>query len=217
MQLRNYSVVVFAALAVGQARAQDVPLSKILVENEGWRGVAHRPVFPAAQKVLTKNGVYAIHEKGQHVEFLVSGVLAGSLSLPGLTAPTCLALWPDQGHLVIGTADGPYMWAVRLEKDGSFGPGDRYYSLRTRAGAKMRVTALTLDAGYLLYACTPLGVQIFDPTGRLSGVVPVPGDDEPTAIAIAGPDGDTLFVASGAKVFARKIQGKGAAAAKQKK
>ena len=80
-------------------------------------------------------------------------------------------LWPDEGHLVIGEADGAYLWAVRIEKDGSFGPGDRYYSLRTRPNEKMHVAAMTMDAGYLLYACTPLGIQVFDPTGRLSGVI----------------------------------------------
>ncbi|MBI1833169.1 MAG: SMP-30/gluconolactonase/LRE family protein [Planctomycetes bacterium] len=130
------------------------------------------------------------------------------LTLRGLSNPACLTLWPDEGHLVIGETDGAYLWAVRIEKDGRFGPGDRYYSLRTKAGVKMHVAAMTMDAGYLLYACTPLGIQVFDPTGRLSGVIAAPSKDATTAITIGGAKADELFVAAGDKIFARKIQGK---------
>ena len=126
----------------------------------------------------------------------------------GPKSPTCLALWPDEGHLVIGESDGAYLWAVRIEKDGSLGAGDRYYSLRTKPNEKMHVTAMTMDAGYLLYACTPLGIQVFDPTGRLSGVIAAPAKETMTAITIGGEKADTLFVASGERIYARKIQGK---------
>src|SRR5262249_43010288 len=90
--------------------------------------------------------------------------------LDGLAETSCLALWPDGGHLVIGEATGAWLWAVRVESDGRLGPGDRYYSLRTDPGKPTSVNALTVDAGGLLYACTPQGVQVFDPTGRLAGV-----------------------------------------------
>jgi sugar lactone lactonase YvrE len=129
------------------------------------------------------------------------------LKLPGLF-PSCMTMWPDEGHLVIGEATGAYLWAVRIEADGSFGPFDRYYSLRTKPNETMHVTALVMDAGYLLYACTPLGIQVFDPTGRLSGVIAAPSKEPMTAITIGGAKADELFVAAGNKIFARKIQGK---------
>jgi enterochelin esterase family protein len=70
------------------------------------------------------------------------------------------------------------------------------------------VTALTVDDKGRVYACTPLGVQVFDPTGRLSGVLLKPADGDLTAVALGGPDGDTLFVACGEKIFARKTKAK---------
>jgi sugar lactone lactonase YvrE len=140
---------------------------------------------------------------------VVRGTLPGkALKLKGLVAPNCLAVWPDEGHLVIGEADGAYLWAVRIEKDGSLGPGDRYYSLRTEPGKKLPITAMTTDAGYLLYAATPLGIQVFDPTGRLSGVIAAPAKESMTALAIGGEKADTLFVSAGERIYARKIQGK---------
>jgi len=159
---------------------------------------------------------YSIEADGKTVVRVMDRTVE-PLKLKGLIAPNCLALWPDEGHLVIGESDGAYLWAVRIEKDGSLGLGDRYYSLRTKPEGKTPVTAMTLDAGYLLYACTPLGVQVFDPTGRLSGVIAQPSKDAMTAIAIGGEKADTLFVAAGEKVFARKIQGKASYTLKKEK
>ena len=226
-------------------RAQDIPLSKILVEKENWR-VAAGPLLPVTYLEAFPSGDLAINYGGAHGSLTTKGeVLPGpkvlfvrtvrmasatkgsyfidddsklvsvvdgkrieSPKLAGLKAPTCLTVWPDEGHLVVGEADGAYLWAVRIEKDGSLGRGDRYYSLRTKPNEKMHVTAMTMDAGYLLYACTPLGIQVFDPTGRLSGVIAAPAKETMTAITIGGEKADTLFVAAGDKIYARKIQGK---------
>lgn len=237
--------------------AQDIPLSKILVEKEGWREIASG--FASVSFLDAKpNGEIVIHSGGpigqvdlsgkaekvdvprtalngkwqnlaisaRNLKYMLDGahILIGNgkktarFHLPkGLTAANCITLWPDNGHAVIGESDGPYLWAIRIEEDGSFGPGDRYYSLRTRPGEKMTVTTMTMDTGYLLYACTPLGIQVFDPTGRLSGVIAAPSKDAMTAITIGGAKADELFVAAGDKIFARKIQGKASYTLKKSK
>ena len=244
--MKRYCIPLILILSVmSRLHAQDIPLSKILVEKEGWRvavavagpathleggpggeiainqGGAHGTlttkgnylpgppiiIVRTARTALTMKGNYVIDDNGK-IACFKDGMRISSLQLAGLKAPACLTLWPDEGHLVIG--DGAYLWAVRLEKDGSFGPGDRYYSLRTKPNERMHVAAMTMDAGYLLYACTPIGIQVFDPTGRLCGVIPVPGKTTMTAIAIGGEKADTLFVAAGERIYARKIQGKAA-------
>ena len=146
-----------------------------------------------------------------------NGLKRHRVDFKGPKSPKCVTLWPDEGHLVIGEADGAYLWAVRIEADGTLGPGDRYYSLRTKPNEKMPVTAMTMDAGYLLYACTPLGIQVFDPTGRLSGVIAAPSKETMTAITIGGEKADTLFVAAGDKIYARRIQGKAIYSKKKEK
>jgi hypothetical protein len=129
------------------------------------------------------------------------------LRMEGLVAPLSLTLWPDEGHLVIGESNGAWLWAVRIETDGTLGPGDRYYSLRTERDVPLPVTAMTMDAAGLLYACTPLGIQAFDPTGRLSGVFTAPAKESMTALTLGGPQGDALFVACGEALYSRKIHG----------
>lgn len=237
------------AFCVTPLAAQDIPLSKILVEKDSWREVARGlkritwiegepkgdiaiytgersallridrkvdlvplPPFltPTRDNTVVRarsGSTYRIAKDGKGIDWSVADKTE-TRTLPGLIAPTCLTLWPDQGHLVIGEADGAYLWAVRIESNGSLGPGDRYYSLRTRPNEKMHVTAMTIDAGNLLYACTPLGVQVFDPTGRLSGVIPAPSKEPMIAITLGGANADELFVAAGEKIFARRIQGK---------
>ncbi|HZZ80737.1 MAG TPA: SMP-30/gluconolactonase/LRE family protein [Gemmataceae bacterium] len=245
--------VVLAALAA-PLRAQDIPLSKILVDKEGWRQVAaglkdisHLEGMPGGSVAVNLNGApgtlgldgkfmagpdvyllrnahsvmvgkknYAIDREGKSLNCFEGGKRIDMLKLPGLKTPSCVAVWPDDGHLVIGESDGAYLWAVRIEKDGKFGPGDRYYSLRTRAGEKMSVSAMTMDASFLLYACTPIGIQVFDPTGRLSGVIAAPAKEPMTAITIGGAKADELYVGAGDRIFARKIQFKAAYTLKKK-
>lgn len=243
------------------AIAQDIPLSKILVEKEGWREVAkdwpnvtllegeavgsvriYQPT-PAGQispmgevtrlpkvvvgkemsatSVTGPKGTYSIvtDPKGKKsVHFKAVAIKdEPMLKLPGLLTPSCLTLWPDDGQLVIGEADGAYLWAVRIEADGTFGPGDRYYSLRTRPKEPLPVSAMVMDASFLMYACTPLGVQVFDPTGRLSGVVAAPSKEPMTAITIGGEKADQLFVAAGDRIYARRIHAKAAYTLKKTK
>jgi sugar lactone lactonase YvrE len=240
--------------ATAPVAAQDIPLSKILVEKEPWRQVAanvrdvtHLDAAPTGEIAINQNGAhctlttkgeilpgpniiivrtaksamtqakrkYAIDADGKSINCFEADKKHAAFKADGLKFASCLALWPDEGHLVIGESEGAYLWAVRIEKNGSLGPGDRYYSLRTKPNEKMHVTAMVMDAGYLLYACTPLGIQVFDPTGRLSGVIASPSKETMTAITIGGATADELFVAAGEKIYARRIQGKAAYSAKK--
>jgi sugar lactone lactonase YvrE len=200
-----------------RAVAQDMPLSQILIDGEGWREAAKgsKPSHDRSARVETKSGYrYSVNpEKGV---ILLHGKLAKGeetppkeMKVPGLVKPSCLVLWNDQGTLVVGDAGGKHLWAFRIEKDGSLSAGDRYYPLRMRPGEKASgVTAMTVDAKGRLYACTPLGVQVFDPTGRLCGLLLNPTGDTPSAIVFGGEGGSSLIIAAGEKVFARKLQPK---------
>jgi sugar lactone lactonase YvrE len=186
-------------LLAGAARAQDMPLSQILIEGEGWRAVekSAAPTFPDPARTTSRKGM----------TFTADG-----LKGHGPASPSGVVLWPDEGTLVVGDRAGKHLWAFRVEKDGSLTCGERYYALRVKPGQTASgVTALTADSAGRLYACTPLGVQVFDPTGRLSGVLLKPGEGDLTAIAFGGEKHDTLFVLCGGKVYARKTQARGAA------
>lgn len=131
------------------------------------------------------------------------------LNVP-LAEPSGLVLWPDQSTLVAGDAGGKYLWAFRIEKDGSLTCPEPYYPLRMRPGeTASHVQGLTVDSAGRVYATTPLGLQIFDPTGRLSGVLLNPSRTAPSVVAFAGSDRDLLVMACGNTVYARRLQARG--------
>src|SRR5262249_35185688 len=65
--------------------------------------------------------------------------------------PQCLALWPDQGTLVISGLAEPWLWAVRVEANGELGHAERYYALRAPPGLPSVVLDMTVDAATRLY------------------------------------------------------------------
>lgn len=128
-----------------------------------------------------------------------------------VVSPSALTLWPDEGTLVIGYPASDYLWACRIEKDGTLGAKDRYYALRLTNGREGgRVAQMTEDDARRLYAATSEGVQIYDPTGRMSGVVLKPERGDVTAVTIGGAGHSNLYIGIGGKVYARKIKSKGA-------
>ena len=181
--MRWLLIAVVCALSVGRTSAQDMPLSQVLIEGEGWKEV------PRSSAVFRPR--LAVHAPGiEHATYQVYSPLAGT--------------W------FIGSSTGKYVWAFRGEKDGSLTAGQPYCSLRVPRGqSDMPVTALTLDADGRIYASTPLGVQIFDPTGRLCGVLTNPSREPLIDVNLAGPEGNLLFVADKNNVYVRKVKARG--------
>jgi len=235
-------------VALGAASAQDMPLSQIIKEGEGWRpikagyariiGLIQLPggivtvyheggsdrirsdgrvaqssgeVVAAPAQVRTNRGfAYVIRGEPPRVSLL--GKNRPNIDASGISRPAGLALSPDESTLFIGDSSGRAVWAFRIEADGRLSCGEPYCPLRLPPGKKESgVSALASDAAGRIYAATPLGVQVFDPTGRLCGVLAKPANAELTALAFGGKDLDTLHVACGDGVYARKMLAKGRA------
>lgn len=118
-----------------------------------------------------------------------------------------LAVSNDETTLFAGSADGKSVFTFRIEQNGELSAKDRYVAPRKpREGIAGSIPGMTLDKANRIYAATSLGVQVFDPTGRLCGVLLQP--DFPKfadAIAFAGPDKTTLYALVGQKLYTRKI------------
>jgi hypothetical protein len=224
------------ALSCYQAAAQDMPLSQIVKEGEGWKVLGSvKPPAPLQMGI-------ALDGQGGHVRYstgLIDGLsTAGPFfgTVPGkrilasiapvgkmgkatfevsvselpLTEPAGVVLWRDGSTLVIADAGAKHLWAFRVANDGSLAAGEKYYPLRVRKGVeRSEAGGLTIDGDGRIYAATSEGVQVFDPTGRLCGMLCPPTKGKLTDLFFDSKEADRLCVVCDGKVYGRKLLVKG--------
>ncbi len=142
----------------------------------------------------------------------------------GIAAPNGITLSPDQGSLAVSEYGGEYVWTFRIEPDGALTAKTPYMTMRRPidpAGEfkfgeppPLKKTAngdgMTSDMQGRFYVTSALGVQVFDPTGRLCGVLPKPQPDKPlTSCALSGEKREYLYVTNGDRIYRRKVQAMG--------
>jgi enterochelin esterase family protein len=194
-------------------QAQDMPLSQILIDGEGWRlsslkasavkglhGITGGPDDCRYESDPEKQQIVKVSRDGKRTTVATGEAYHG------------LVLTPDGGTLVAGASEGNALWAFRVEKDGTLTGKDAYFALRVPPGKKVvSVGPLTVDRVGRVYAATGLGIQVFDPTGRLCGVLVPPSQHSPlpSALSFGGDKGDELLVAWGDKLHARTLKTRG--------
>jgi sugar lactone lactonase YvrE len=125
--------------------------------------------------------------------------------------PNGVILWPDQGTLVVTESAEPILWTFRVERDGSLTGKDRYYGPLqvSPAGGGPGSDGMKVDSIGRLYVTTRMGLQMFDPTGRLGGTILKPHAGPLSNVCFGGKNLDTLYVTAGDKVFKRRVQATG--------
>jgi hypothetical protein len=178
---------VFTALLLfvaAPAFAQDMPLSMFLLDGEGWKKSTNQPPpLPQPRRPLDITG----HQ------------------------PRAIELSPDGGTVFAEHPGGRAVWAYRVGENGELTGGEPYCPLRRREGQKeLAVTGLTVDTAGRVYAATPDGVQVFDPTGRLCGVLTLPATGDTGHVRWTGVKKNLLTLRVGGVWYVRKLSATGA-------
>lgn len=158
--LAGFALVLLAPAAA----AQDMPLSQILIDGEGWKPAHGSATRPASAALVTRS-------PDGSTEFTWT--------------PKC----------------GSFIEARQRGAADSI-PAAPYCPLRVTRGTQPSVTALTTDKDGRIYAATPLGIQVFDPTGRMCGVIAAP----PGRIDALAFEGNQLTAWVGDTKYARKLK-----------
>jgi gluconolactonase len=161
--------------------------------------------------VVAANGGIYVTDPGHGQVWYINPKREKRVVVDGLK-PNGVILWADGGTLVVTDAQEATLWTFRIEPDGSLSQKDRYYGpLRmvlgqTRTGSD----GMTVDTAGRLYVATLAGLQMFDPIGRMGGVIASPVTGKPLSnVCFGGPKLDNLYVTAGDKVFKRPTQATG--------
>jgi enterochelin esterase family protein len=128
-----------------------------------------------------------------------------------VTRPNGIAISPDQQTLAVSDHGGKHVWAWRIEKDGALTGGASYMTMQLPVGkAEALGDGMTAEDKGRWLVTTDLGVQVFDPAGRLAGIIAKPvANGKIVSVEFAGKDRDLLFIAAGDKIFSRKLKVRG--------
>jgi enterochelin esterase family protein len=128
-----------------------------------------------------------------------------------VTKPNGITLSPDQGTLAVSDHGGKFVWVFRIEADGSLVYPQNYMTMRTPLSDPdvAKGDGMATDADGRYYVTSAEGLQMYDPTGRMGGVIAKPQDAGLVSATFAGPGLAYLYVACGDKVYRRKTKTKG--------
>jgi len=160
--------------------------------------------------VVTRNGRIYFTDTGAGQVVMVP-TSARNLGGPrpvagGITAPNGIALSADQKQLIVSEYKGTNVWTFLIGEEGALFGGERYMTLVVPPGkTESAGDGSTMDADGRAYVTSTAGIQMFDWTGRLGGVIAKPrADTTPVSCAFGGPGRQYLFVCDKDKVWRRK-------------
>jgi gluconolactonase len=129
----------------------------------------------------------------------------------GINAPNGIALSPDGSTLAVSEYRGTNVWVFVVKQDGTLTSGARYMTLRTPPGKTDSAgDGMSVDSAGRWYVTSHAGIQIFDTTGRLSGVIARPQNKGIVSCGFGGPKSEYLYVCNADKLFRRKTLAQGA-------
>jgi enterochelin esterase family protein len=174
---------------------------------------------------ISKDGIIYFTETGKHQVTMVDPkTKTVKAADTGIAGPNGIAFSPDGGTLAVSDYNGEFVWAFAVQADGSLTAKAPYMTMRRPIDPKGDFQfnnpppyksaaggdGMCTDTDGRYYVATALGVQIFDPIGRLCGVLPKPQSDRPlTNCVLAGPNHEYLYVTNGDKVFRRRVKASG--------
>jgi len=170
--------------------------------------------------ILPDGTIYVTETGKRQVTRIDPKTGAKSAADAGITGPNGISLSNDSGTLAVSDSKGGQTWMFRVRADGTLDakmptmemrrPIDQKGEFKFNEPPPLLAASggdgMAVDRAGRWYVTSALGVQVFDPTGRLCGVLPKPRPDKPlTSCVLAGPKRDELHVTNGDTVYRRKL------------
>ena len=181
----------------------------VAFSSSGDREVIADRVEPNDLVVTAKGGIYFTETGKSQVTYIAPGgqpVKAGT----GPAKPNGIALSPDQETLAVSDYAGEHVWVWRIANDGTLEFSQPYMTMRLPGpGEPSRGDGMATDSAGRYYVTSAAGLQMFDPTGRMGGVILAPQARQLVSVEFSGPELSYLYVCNGDKIYRRRTKSRG--------
>ncbi len=185
------------------------PGNILAFDSKGKKEVVATDVEPNDLVVTAKGHIYFTETGKSQITHIAPGkmpVKAGT----GPKTPNGITLSLDQQTLAASDYSGEHVWVWRIGTDGQLEFSQPYMTMRVPTGSvSSKGDGMTTDAAGRYYVTSAAGLQIFDPTGRMAGVVMAPQNKPLVSVEFSGPQLSYLYVCCGDKIFRRKTRATG--------
>jgi gluconolactonase len=208
----------------GRLAAIDLKTKKLEVLSDGYEG--KRFNAPNDLVVDREGGIYFTDPHFRAPQPLPQGKTAvyyrsadGKVSrlIDDLPAPNGVILSPDQKTLYVIPTGQKEMMAYPVPSPGKLGEGRVFCTLQQREpNGNSGGDGLTVDTQGNLYITSGLGLQVFNPEGKMLGIIRFP--EQPANATFGGKERKTLYVTARTSLYSVEMQAQGlppAAAAKR--
>ena len=128
--------------------------------------------------------------------------------IDNLPNPNGVILSVDEKTLYVIPSGQPEMMSYPIEAPGKIGKGKVFCTLKGPEGKKPGGgDGLTIDSKGNLYITSGLGLQVFDPTGKLLGIISLP--EVPANVTFGGADFKTLYVTARTSLYTVRTEATG--------
>ena len=127
-----------------------------------------------------------------------------------IRGPNGICLSPDMGILTVSEYEGDKVWAFATQAGLGASHGDAYMSMRRPSdGSACLGDGMTVDTAGRFYIASAIGLQMFDATGRISGIIAKPSSTNMSNVAFSGPERKHLYVTCRNAIYKRLTKAKG--------
>lgn len=194
--------------------------------SDGEVQVVATGVKPNDLAVASDGTIYITETRAKQVTRIDPATGTVTVVDEGITRPNGIALTADGGTLAVSDHGGGNAWTFRVLPDGRLDSkmptmtlrlpidpeGDFAFHQPPPYKSSSRGDGMAVGAGGRYYITSALGVQVFDPTERFSGLLPTPDTTQPLTSCVLGKVSDTepekqyLYIANGKTVFRRQVK-----------
>jgi sugar lactone lactonase YvrE/enterochelin esterase-like enzyme len=200
--------------AVGQGNGRDPNKTIVAIDPESKKVTTIATSVAPNDLVVSKAGWIYFTDTAQG-QVIMCPTQTEKLPRPrvaagGINKPNGIGLSPDGKFLIVSEYGGTNAWSFVVNADGTLWAGERYMELRAPVNRPdSGGDGMTVDASGRPFITSHLGIQMFDATGRMGGIIAKPSDKGCVSVAFAGADRSWLYACAADKVFRRKTLTKG--------